>query len=307
MGGDTDESTDLWLDDHPENLRDAFPPVEEINSPGSGAGPSRMFNFFFPLIFHALIYSPPMRLILALLLFVGSWLPAIGANPVSLQAALKQVPRESAKNLVRIEAREGAPLPDCWYVQVYDPADEFGLHEFAITAKGVTASRPLSQFLTSAKPEDVIGAKLVKIDTDDLIKLVQTYAEANHLDVANINYLMMREAPTAPPVWKLSCLDSSGKKLAELVVNARNANVISHDGFDLAPGQTAKPSPTATPAPGTSPAPAPTVKPAVAASKPATKPAATPAPAAPAANTESTPKKGGLFQRMFKGKPTPTP
>lgn len=190
-----------------------------------------------------------MRILFALFLLPGFALPVFGAADVTIQNALKLLPKEEVKNLVRIEAREGDPAPERWYIQVYDPAAENGLHEFVVSGTSVVASRSLSQFLTGAKPEDVVGSKLVKVDSDDLLKLLQQYVEANHLSVAKVNFTMLRDASNPAPVWKLACFDDHGKNIGELVINARNANVVSHEGFELVPGQQpeAKPSATATP------------------------------------------------------------
>ena len=252
-----------------------------------------------------------MRISFAIILLLGVSIPAISASPVTVQSALKLLPKDQLKNLVRIEAREGDPAPEYWYIQVYNPADENGLHEYVATAKGTVASRSLSQFLEGAKPEDVVGSKLVKVDSDDLMKLVQHYAEANHLTVSKINYTMLKEADNPAPVWRLVCLDDSGKKIAELVVNARNANVVSHDGFENAPGQAQsqpQPSPVAETKPGNSPAGQPTVKPAIPI-RPAVAIKPSPSPMASA----SPQKRAPLFERMFGGKkkddrtPSPTP
>ena len=268
-----------------------------------------------------------MRNFIAVLLLLVPWLSAVAAPLLTVQDAIKLLPKDAAKNLVRIEARDGTPAPERWYFQVYDPAAENGLREIVIWQKTLVASRTLSQFLDSAKPEDVVGAKVVRIDSDQLIKIAQQYVEANTLDVAKINYTMFRDADNPSPVWKLSCFDDTGKKLADLVINARNASVISHDGFELVPGQTVKPAipvvaaatpppqpmdvkpaiPVSTPVPDSSASPSPAVAPASAAS-PA--PAAKPASPTPKPSSSPTPKRG-LFQRMFgggnKSTPVPTP
>ncbi len=251
-----------------------------------------------------------MRMLFALLLLPGAWLPAAAVPAISVQGAIKLLPKDQGKNLIRIEARDGSPAPERWYIQVYDPTAENGLRELVVFENAIVASRPLSQFLDGAKPGDVVGAKLVKIDSDELIKLVEKYVEANNLNVTKINYTMLREATNPAPVWKISCFDDADKKLGEIVINARNANVISHDGFDVAPGAAAaKPSATPAPVAASSPSPSPqegqpaepAVKPAVAV-RPATavKPDPVPVAASP------TPKPG-LFHRMFGGKSTPTP
>ena len=245
-----------------------------------------------------------MRILLAFTLLLSSWLTVAGAPAVTIQNALKLLPKDQAKNLVRIEAREGDPLPERWYIQVYDANEENGLHEFVISGKEIVASRSLSQFLTGAKVADVVGAKLVKVDSDDLLKVVQQYVEANHLNVTKINYTMLREATNPAPVWKMSCFDESDIKVGELVVNARNANVVSHEGFATVPGALAA-KPSATVKPSVPPDGQPTVKPAVPVrAAVAVKPSASPA----AAGASPSPKRP-LFQRMFGGKkpdqPTP--
>ncbi len=289
-----------------------------------------------------------MRLLFVLLLVLGSRLTAGAASNLTVQDALKLLPKDQVKNLVHIEGREGAPIPERWYIQVYDANEETGVREFVIAHREIITSRGLSQFLPSAKPEDVIGTRLVKINSDDLIKLTQEYVEANGLEVTKVNYTLFKEPDAPVPVWKMTCFDDSGKKLGELVVNARNANVVSHEGFELAPGQTkpAAPAPTpatpppvasapspatmdgevpATPAPrpavAVQPTPSPTARPLASASPavsagptvlPATAvvrstPAPSAVPVAVAVSPTPKPKPGGLFQRVFRGKPSPTP
>ncbi|MGB8353684.1 MAG: hypothetical protein WCD79_07350 [Chthoniobacteraceae bacterium] len=240
-----------------------------------------------------------MRILFVILLLLVSWSRAFAAPAVTVLNALKLLPKDQVKNLVRIEAREGDPLPECWYIQVYDPQSENGLREYVVSGKGITATRNLSQFLSGAKPEDVVGSRMVKVDSDDLLKITQQYVEANHLTVAKINYTMLREAINPAPVWKLACFDESGKKLAEVVINARNANVVSHDGFVNVPSATeVKPPASSQGQTGVKPATA--VRPATAVAKGSPPPAASSSPQ----------KRAPLFQRMFGGKkdqPTPVP
>lgn len=276
-----------------------------------------------------------MRILLALLLLAGSRLSAGAApatTPVTVQGALKLLTKDQAKNLVRIEARDGNPAPERWYIEVYDPASENGLREIVVWQKTIVASRTLSQFVDGAKPEDIVGTKLLRIDSDELIKIAQQYVEANNIDVAKINYTMFRDAG-ANCVWKLACQDETGKKVAEIVINARTAAVISHEGFERAPGQA--PAPAATPvpiAPASTPQPTATPLPAVAVRTPTPAPTAvpvtTPVPATPSptmvgevidtasptpvvvaraspvtsptATVSPTPKRG-LLQRIFGG------
>jgi hypothetical protein len=228
-----------------------------------------------------------MRFVLTFIFLLVLMPGAIGAPAVTVLNAVKLLPSDKAKNIVRIEAREGTPAPERWYILVYDAAEQTGLHEYVVFGNELVASRSLSQFLDGAKPDDVIGGKPLKVDSDDLMKTVQLYVEANKLTVGKVNFTMKKDAPELAPMWRLTCLDDSDKKIAELVINARNGNVVAHDGFALTPGA-AK----ASPAPSSSGASA--------------KPSATSRPPAGAKNTPApgsqpkpSPPRGGLLQRMF--------
>lgn len=168
------------------------------------------------------------------LVLAGSGASLFAAETSAL-TALKLLPRDKAAKLARIEARDGTPEPDRWYLLVQDPAEENGLHEFVIAGKEIVASRAISQFADALKPEDVIGTAAVKIDSDRAAKLARQYAEANNVSISKMNYELKKEGADAAPVWKISCLDETGNKVGEITVTAGKGNVISHEGFAVAP------------------------------------------------------------------------
>lgn len=165
------------------------------------------------------------------------------AQTVTALGALKLLPKEDSKRLARIEAREGVPDPQRWYLLVHDPADENGLREYVVAGTALVASRALSQFAERITAEDVIGDLLVKVDSDRAGKLAQQYAQANNLTVGGYNYELARNVDGIAPHWKVTCLDQSGRKLGEVVVGAGRGNVLSHEGFATEPAELkAKPS-----------------------------------------------------------------
>lgn len=150
-------------------------------------------------------------------------------------AALKLIAKDRAVRLARIEARDGTPNPDRWYFLVHDPADENGVREFVVANNEIVAARPLSQFAEKLQPQDVIGGAAVKIDSDQLAKMLRQYAQANGATIGKINYELKKEGADAAPVWKVSGLDESDQRVGELVVTAGKGNVISHEGFAVSP------------------------------------------------------------------------
>lgn len=156
-------------------------------------------------------------------------------EPRSALQALKVLSRSDAANVTRIVAREGNPSPGRWHFIVYDGAAQRGFRECVVAEGELVASREVSQFADRLKLEDVVGASVLKVDSDKAAKLAQEYAQANQMQVASVDYDLAKEGVKAVPVWKVSCLDEEGALLGELSVTATQGAVISHDGFLLEP------------------------------------------------------------------------
>ena len=149
--------------------------------------------------------------------------------------AIKDLPKEQAAHVARIEARGGTPQPDRWYILTQDPGADNGVHEFVVSNGEIVASRAVSQFAESLKADDVVGADPLKIDSDKVAKLAHDYADANGATVASMNYELKKDGPDAAPAWTVSCLDDKGNKVGSIVVTAGKGNVVAHDGFSLEP------------------------------------------------------------------------
>lgn len=149
--------------------------------------------------------------------------------------AIKELPKDQAGRIARIEARGGTPQPDRWYILTHDPKADNGVHEFVVSDGEIVASRSVSQFAESLKDEDVLGDAPLKIDSNKVAKLAQSYAEANGAVVTSMNYELKKDGPDAAPAWTVSCLDDKGNKVGVIVVTAGKGNVVSHEGFSLEP------------------------------------------------------------------------
>lgn len=149
--------------------------------------------------------------------------------------ALKLLPKDAAKRLARIEAREGTPSPERWYLLVHDPAEQRGVREFVVAGGKFVTSRTLSQFADTLKPADVIGADTVKVDSSHVAKLAAAFAEANGAKVGSLNYELARDAASNLPAWKVTVLDASGDQIGVLAVNATRGAILSAEGFEKSP------------------------------------------------------------------------
>ncbi len=178
-------------------------------------------------------------------------LTELHAAGTSVFTALKAIPKPAAKNLARIEAYEGAPLPERWYVLTYDPTLPYGLREFAVENGKVVANRTLSQFADLLQPNDVIGAQALKTDTKALVTSAEAFLAANKKSPGTFDFKLMRDPGTPDPVWKVNCIDGEGDQIGTLIMSATDGRVISHPGFENAPDLTAA-RPTPAPVPPTS-------------------------------------------------------
>ncbi|MHA3771389.1 hypothetical protein ACXR0O_07620 [Verrucomicrobiota bacterium sgz303538] len=165
---------------------------------------------------------------------------ALAQDPTTPTAlgALKLLPKGEAQRLARIEAKEGKPAPERWHILVQDPKEQTGVHEYVIAGDELVASRSVSQFAESLKEADIIGSDVIKIDSDKVSKIAQQYALANNVTVATMNYELLREGDGAAPLWKISCMDETGKSVGAVVVTASKGTVVSHDGFPIVPATT---------------------------------------------------------------------
>lgn len=162
----------------------------------------------------------------------------VAEETVSALRALLLLPKSDMKNIARIEARDGTPSPERWYLIVHDPEDANGLHEFVVAGKEIVASRAISQFVETVKPEDVINPDTIKIDSDQAVKIAKEYAAANKISIRALDYELKKDGLEAAPVWKISCTDETGKRVAELMLTATKGTVVSHIGFASAPQPT---------------------------------------------------------------------
>ncbi|MEO6741538.1 MAG: hypothetical protein ABIP20_14925 [Chthoniobacteraceae bacterium] len=169
------------------------------------------------------------------LLFSLLAVTAIARGDGSAFDALRLIPKEVAKRLVRIEAREGTPSPERWYLLVYEPAEERGLREYVVADGRLVTSRTLSQFAETMKPEDIVGADAVKVDSTQIAKLAAAFAEANGAKAGMLNYELARDSMWNVPVWKVTVLDAVGDQLGILAVTATKGAVVSADGFEKLP------------------------------------------------------------------------
>ena len=137
--------------------------------------------------------------------------------------------------MARIEAREGTPVPDRWYVLVNDPKDENGLHEYVVAGGEVVASRSVSQFAEVLKPGDVFGGEPLRVDSDRVAKIAREYAAANNVTISSMNYELKKDGTGAALLWNVTCLDEAGKEMGRVYVTANKGTVVSHDGFTAEP------------------------------------------------------------------------
>jgi hypothetical protein len=149
--------------------------------------------------------------------------------------ALKLVPHGDGKKVARIEAREGTPTPERWYILVNDPKDENGLHEYVVAGGEVVASRNVSQFAEVLKPGDVFGGEPLRIDSDRVAAIAREYAAANNVTISSMNYELKKDGTGAALLWNVTCLDEAGKEMGRVYVTANKGTVVSHDGFTAEP------------------------------------------------------------------------
>lgn len=174
-----------------------------------------------------------MRFISAcLMLLVLGWEEASAASAF---AALQLLRAEDARNVAIIVGRDGTPQPERWRFLVYDPQQASGLREIVVADAKVTTDRPFSQFADTIAAGQAIGSELLKIDSDQVIKLALQFGHANGVSISAMHFDVRRRGLDAAPLWMVTCLDAGGAELGKIVVSAVNGAVIVHPGFAIKP------------------------------------------------------------------------
>ena len=159
--------------------------------------------------------------------------------PLSAFEALSLLPPAVAKRIAIIEGRDGSPMPERWYLVVFDPIQEHRLMEYVVANHQVVAVRPFSQFARELSPEDIIRIDLALLNSDRMFQLVDQFARANNLRVTKINYQLKKSGPGSAPLWKITCLDASATPFAGLLVAANSGTIIQTNGFNIPPSAAA--------------------------------------------------------------------
>ena len=172
--------------------------------------------------------------------------PPPGGNPVTpanasplpdttALGALALVPKDVATRVARLEGPDGHPFPERWYVLVHDPGLPTGLREYVFAEGKAVANRGLSQFAERVSAEEVIGAAVVKINSNDAAGLAAQFTLHNGQLVGSIRYELAKF--DGVPAWRLTCTAPDGQILGTVVVHATSGAVLSSEGFAKSPLQ----------------------------------------------------------------------
>jgi hypothetical protein len=172
---------------------------------------------------------------------------ALAQSDGSAFAALKLLPKEAAKRLCRIEARDGSPVPERWHFLVYDPVAERGVREFVVANGKMVAVRTLSQFADTLNETEAFGGETLKVDSETIARWAALFAVANGGKVGSLNYQMAKDPVSNGPVWVATVLDPVGDQLGALTVDAVKGAILNSDGFETAPAPELLASPVAAP------------------------------------------------------------
>jgi len=149
--------------------------------------------------------------------------------------ALNLLGKDAAAKVARIEARDGNPYPDRWYILVHDPAQPHGLREFVFAAGKLVGGRTLSQFADSISADDVIGASAIKVNSDKAAGIAVQFAMHNNVRLGTIQYELLKNTAPAVPVWRLTCHGVEGETLGTIVLHATKGSLLSFQGFAKSP------------------------------------------------------------------------
>jgi len=164
-----------------------------------------------------------------------------GTSSSTALGAMDLLPLDQAANVARIEGlstgtKNGKLIaPDRWSVIVRSEKDPNGVHEFEVVSGEIVASHAGSQYVQALKPEDVLPADSIVVDSDQVIHAAEAYAHANKVKLATATYELTKDGPNAAPVWHATVFNQEGEKAGTIVMTASKGVMVSHDGFAKEP------------------------------------------------------------------------
>ena len=152
--------------------------------------------------------------VLVALVFLGS--PSRAATALQ---ALQVIPGADLANLAIVEGHDGDPNPARWHFLFYDQATENGVREYVVEDGKVVAEREVSQFASSLKPTDVMGAAGLTVDSDMVARTARQWADAEGRDIASMSFALRNDgADGGSPIWTVTCFGGDGRAFAEMKV-----------------------------------------------------------------------------------------
>ena len=160
---------------------------------------------------------------------------AVAAEGQTAFRAFSVIAAEEGLSLIGIAGCEGTPEPERWHLILFDPASDTGLRDYTVADGRIVARNGVSQFFAEVRPEDVLLAGSVTIDSDRAGWIARSYAAANRLPLVSLNYHLRRDILGGAPVWKITCFDAEQRQLGWLVISGNEETVIAQHGFEKTP------------------------------------------------------------------------
>jgi hypothetical protein len=142
-------------------------------------------------------------------------------------AALQAVPGEYQDSVVKLSCTAASPNPAQWHALAYDGEIGDAPRNIVISAGEVVSDSLSAKIGTMLAHQTGITLGNVMVDSPIAFEVAAAQCQAKGHEMAAADMVLTQPGEGATPVWAITCIDSSGKKIGQVSLSASDGAILS--------------------------------------------------------------------------------
>lgn len=159
---------------------------------------------------------------LALLAFLGTPLAYAG----TALDAVRALPAEAQKRVVKLTADNGVPNPPAWYFTTRSAENADGFMSYTVEGGEVTRRKPTLDLRIAFGEYSPINFGTVHVDSPGAWTIATRYAAEQGQQLASASFALQQQGADASPVWSVWCYAPDGSYIGLVKLLADSGDVI---------------------------------------------------------------------------------
>ncbi|MEM0895560.1 MAG: hypothetical protein AAGJ79_01650 [Verrucomicrobiota bacterium] len=140
------------------------------------------------------------------------------------------------RNIVKISATGGIPVPQEWTVTTHNPNSPTLLHQFVVNDRRAIDEGASNDFYPRVRPTGFVKRQDIQLDSIDAFQILNREAQAAKIGFDSVNYMLRCREFSTEPVWTLSAVDAQNRIAGVIDVSAQTGAVLRKTWYYEAQG-----------------------------------------------------------------------